>query len=365
MSVQMFTQGQKHDIFAELKNGATVKATARKWYCSEDTIRRVRKEIEKFNASKPVVQDVGATPLVKLTPVEEAIAKLKARAEALAPKTAPHVVIKVDCDVAGAIAKGREAIAKADVAIARLDAVIEAKKPELVWTMGANFINIVADGQTFVANNGHQNFDKARQAIFDGQIEQALNMINVKKGIEKYAQGKIKIEKEEVFYGDLKIDTGLTKRIVDAMGEGKEFKFLVNFFENLMLNPSRRAVNELFGFLEHNDIELTEDGHFLAWKRVESDYMDMYTKTIDNSPGKIVEVARNQVDEDSNRTCSAGLHVAAKSYLPHYGGGRGVIIQVKVHPRDVVSIPVDYNNAKMRCSRYEVMKDVTEGFSHY
>lgn len=346
MSVQMFTQGQKHDIFAELKNGASVKATANKWYCSQDTIRRVRKEIEAFFASKPVAQDVGA---VALTPVEEAIAKLKARALALAPHTAPHVVIKTDCDVVGSISAG----------------VVEAKKPELVWTMGANFINIVADGQTFVANNGHQNFDKARQAIFDGQIEQALNMINVKKGIEKYAQGKIKIEKEEVFYGDLKIDTGLTKRIVDAMGEGKEFKFLVNFFENLMLNPSRRAVNELFGFLEHNDIELTEDGHFLAWKRVESNYMDMYTKTIDNSPGKIVEVARNQVDEDSNRTCSAGLHVAAKSYLPHYGGGRGVIIQVKVHPRDVVSIPVDYNNAKMRCSRYEVMKDVTEGFSHY
>lgn len=237
---------------------------------------------------------------------------------------------------------------------------------ELVWTMGSNYINIIGeDGTTYNANSTHVNFASARAALFDGNTHKALELINVKLGIEKYSQGKIRIENEEVFYGDLKIDNGLTQRIISAMSEGKEFKFLVNFFDNLMLNPSRRAVNELFGFLEHNDIELTEDGQFLAWKRVNADYTDMYTGKISNKPGTVVEVARNMVDEDPNRTCSAGLHIAAKSYLPHYGGGRGVIIQCKIHPRDVVAVPTDYNNAKMRTCRYEVLKDVTSGFSHY
>ncbi|UQJ95396.1 rIIB protein [Klebsiella phage CPRSB] len=94
-------------------------------------------------------------------------------------------------------------------------------------------------------------------------------------------------------------------------------------------------------------------------------YKDLATGKFDNSPGVTVSMPRNMVDEDKTRTCSTGLHVAAKSYLPHYGGGVGRVIQVKVDPADVVAIPVDYNNAKMRVCRYKVMIDVTYGFSHY
>lgn len=351
--VKMFNQAQKELISKAVAGGESKASVARRLGCSADTISRVVKEME--GAAKAASGNFVHTPVVQHVAVDcavkAAIAKLKSRAEDLVAKAdfaETHLNVVIN---------GPAVFTDAKVAV-------EPKK-DLIWTMGQNYINIIDDGQTFVANSSHPNFEKARQAIFDGKIEDALNFINVKRGVEKYSQGKIRIENEEVFYGDLKIDTGLTKRIIAAMADGKEFGFLVNFFENLMLNPSRRAVNELFGFLEHNDIELTEDGHFLAWKRVNDDYMDMYSRTIDNSPGKIVSVERNQVDEDSTRTCSAGLHVAAKSYLPHYGGGRGVIIQVKVHPRDVVSIPVDYNNAKMRCARYEVLEDVTEGFSHY
>ena len=31
---------------------------------------------------------------------------------------------------------------------------------------------------------------------------------------------------------------------------------------------------------------------------------------------------------------------------------------IKINPRDVVSIPYDYNNEKMRCCRYEVIGEV-------
>ena len=341
--VKMFNQSQKELIAQAVAGGESKASVARRLRCSADTIARVVKEMA---ASTP------APIAVPQTEIQIALAKLKSRAEKL--------VVKADAAV-----DHLNVVIHGDVHVDAKSVNVAVAKKDLIWTMGQNYINIIDEGQTFVANNSHPNFEKARQAIFDGEIEKALNLINVKRGVENYTQGKIRIENEEVFYGDLKIDTGLTKRIIEAMSDGKEFKFLVNFFENLMLNPSRRAVHELFGFLQHNDIELTEDGHFLAWKRVNSGYMDMYSGTIDNSPGKIVEIDRNQVDEDSSRTCSAGLHVAAKSYLPHYGGGRGVIIQVKVHPRDVVSIPVDYNNAKMRCARYEVLEDVTEGFSHY
>jgi hypothetical protein len=88
--------------------------------------------------------------------------------------------------------------------------------------------------------------------------------------------------------------------------------------------------------------------------------MDCASNTFDNSPGKTVTMPRNQVDEDDQRTCSAGLHVCSKSYIGHFGSGSDRIVSVKVHPRDVVSIPVDYNDAKMRTCGYVVLEDVTD-----
>jgi hypothetical protein len=77
---------------------------------------------------------------------------------------------------------------------------------------------------------------------------------------------------------------------------------------------------------------------------------------MDNSVGKIVDMERNKVDDNKDQTCSTGLHFCGQSYLSHFGGERVVI--VKVHPADVVSIPSDYNGAKGRACRYEVIGEV-------
>jgi len=77
---------------------------------------------------------------------------------------------------------------------------------------------------------------------------------------------------------------------------------------------------------------------------------------MDNSPGTIVEMERNQVDDNKDQTCSTGLHFCGMSYLSCFGGDRTVI--VKINPADVVSIPSDYNEAKGRACRYEVIGEL-------
>jgi hypothetical protein len=77
---------------------------------------------------------------------------------------------------------------------------------------------------------------------------------------------------------------------------------------------------------------------------------------MDNSIGMIVEMERNEVDDNRDNTCSSGLHFCSESYLKSFGGARTVI--VKINPRDVVSIPSDYNDAKGRACRYEVIGEV-------
>lgn len=228
-----------------------------------------------------------------------------------------------------------------------------------------SFITLVRNGEIITADSNHPNFEKAHVLLTKGDIEGVAALLNTKQALKVFSKGNIKIIGHQVMYKDVVFDSGITQRIVREMYNERPYEHLVNFFKKLMQNPSRDAVYQLYGFLVHNDIELADDGDFYAWKRVSEDYKDMATGKFDNSPGAIVKMPRNQVDEDKNKTCSCGLHVAAKSYLPHYGGGRGRVIQVKVNPRDVVAIPVDYDNAKMRVCRYQVMTDVTAGFSHY
>lgn len=184
-------------------------------------------------------------------------------------------------------------------------------------------------------------------------VKAKINKI-VKRGIDN-----VELRAGVVYYNDEPIHDTLTERIVSMATEGFDIEPMCKFLVNLRLNPSYRAVNELYPFLEKGNLPITEDGYFLAYKRVRSDYRDCYTGKFDNSVGTIVEMSRNEVNEDPNQTCSAGLHFCSRSYLPHYGtdqGNRTVIL--KINPADVVAIPKDYNDAKGRTCRYEVIGEL-------
>lgn len=144
----------------------------------------------------------------------------------------------------------------------------------------------------------------------------------------------------------------LTRRLKGLNDEGLPITALINFWNNLKLNPSLRSREQLYTFLERNEHPLTEDGHFIAYKGVRHDFKDAHTGTFDNSVGKVVEMDRRQVDDDPTQTCSRGLHVAGYSYASTFAPR---LIEVKVNPRDVVAVPIDYNGQKMRVCRYEVV----------
>ena len=61
---------------------------------------------------------------------------------------------------------------------------------------------------------------------------------------------------------------------------------------------------------------------------------------------------REECDSDPNVTCSAGLHVGSMEYVHDFGHSDKVILEVLVSPRNVVAVPNDYNNTKMRTCEY-------------
>ena len=147
------------------------------------------------------------------------------------------------------------------------------------------------------------------------------------------------------------------------MSADEPINYLVKFLDNLMLNPSYRSVDQLYPFLEVGGIPIIENGTFLTYKKVRGNYKDVYSGTIDNSVGTVVAMPRNLVNDDPNQTCSAGLHVCSFDYLNNFDyAPNDRVVVCEVNPKDVVSIPTDYNNTKMRVCEYTVIADVTDKY---
>lgn len=225
-----------------------------------------------------------------------------------------------------------------------------------------NSINLTLDGKMYVCQKSHVNFEAIKKALkgVDTTETDLLNLVDVKKSIETFSSGKVRIEGETLTYDGRELSNCLTRRIMAMLADGYNVAPLIKFLDNLMENPSARAVNEFYGFLERNKLPMTDDGCFLAYKKVRHDLLDIHSHTLNNSVGQVVEMVRNAVDDDKDRTCSYGLHFASFDYMPHYGHHDidDRIVVVKINPRDVVAFPPDYNGAKGRCCRYEVVDEV-------
>ena len=225
-----------------------------------------------------------------------------------------------------------------------------------------NSINLTLQGKMYVCEKSHTNFDAIKNGLLGGEIteEQLLVLVDVRKTIEKFSLGRVIVENDVLTYDGRELNNCFTKRIIAMLQEGFGVAPLIKFLDNLMENPSARAVNEFYGFLERNELPLTDDGEFLAYKKVRHDFKDIYSGTMDNSIGKIVKMARNAVDDEKNNTCSYGLHFASFDYMSSYGSNDidDHVVVVKINPRDVVAFPSDYNGAKGRCCQYLVVSEI-------
>ena len=235
-----------------------------------------------------------------------------------------------------------------------------------IYKDGGTIAISLPNGEMKMIDTAHINYDEIVAGMKAGEDDKVISLINIAQQIERSIRASadtdnVKIIDGEVLFQGEPIHNSLTTRIITMADEGFDIVHMVRFLENLMMNPSYRAVNELYNFLEAGAIPITENGTFLSYKKINENYKDCYTNSIDNSIGATVTMNRNHVNEDSAQTCSAGLHLCSYDYLPSYGvkpGARVVICEV--HPKDVVSIPDDYNNTKMRVCAYVVIGEVED-----
>lgn len=258
------------------------------------------------------------------------------------------------------------------------------------YIMGRDSITVMCDGVTHTIQADHVNYEALKDAIRSQAWDLVPDLVTPVKAMSHFVsttQGRITITNDQVMYDGEVIHNSVATRILEIMKDGFDAQPLMRFLEKLMQNPSRTAVTELYDWLAGTRLPITEDGDFIAYKKVNDQFFDFYTGKVLNKPAELMTDAeraqlpvtvggvttevvagytqlsmpRNQVDDNRDRTCSQGLHFCSLSYLPSYHGGRGRVLLVRINPADVVSIPSDYDFAKGRAWRYVVLAEHDAG----
>ena len=218
-------------------------------------------------------------------------------------------------------------------------------------------LTVVVDGKAMTMQKDHPAWTQAIDALNNEEYDRLENLFDVSKAVEDYVDNEsgITVKEGSVFFQGEAIHNVVVDKILSFMRQGLPFKPLVRFLGKLMANPSRRAVNELYTFLEHKNMPITPDGNFVAYKGVTDDFKDFHTGKFDNSVGQTLSMVRNSVCDDANIGCSYGFHAGSYEYAKGYASNGGHLLRVEIDPTDVVSVPLDCNCQKLRTAKYKVI----------
>jgi len=229
------------------------------------------------------------------------------------------------------------------------------------WVKTGSKLFVHAEGKQIAVTKTDPIYKRLFGYLMDDKEDAALGLLFPTKRVVSYSDANFTVDNEGNLFlkgEDRPVNRVIGEKLIAFSKKGLPYMALVNFCNNLKLNPSEISKDQLYGFLSKNKHPITNDGYFIAYKKVkyntDGKLVDCYTGTIINNIGQIVKVARDEVDPDRNVTCSNGLHVASFDYaMNHYSGD--VLLIVLVNPRDIVAVPRDYHEMKCRCCEYQVI----------
>lgn len=236
---------------------------------------------------------------------------------------------------------------------------------------------ILEDGSTLVVDDNHPRYADVIAGLIGNTLteEDVFGIVSpfdlIYKKLTKLSERVSRKGNKILFDGDV-IKNALTDHIVEIMngGDENEWKAYVRFMERLYENPSEQSREHLFHYIEGNGLQITPDGYLSMYKGTRDNGeathqgygivngIEFENAYLLNSLGAIVEIPRSMVDENRGATCSVGLHVGAFEYMKTSGMPWTRAWRVLVNPRDVVSVPHDYNSSKIRVSRYQIVEDL-------
>lgn len=257
------------------------------------------------------------------------------------------------------------------------------KDVEPIFITTDKAVTLCLNGKVQLIDFTYPRFTEVKDMITSGKFEEAFAAMDIKKSIENFCLGNLKINGETITYRGIPLKNGITSKILKMMKDGdKGFKSFAKFMAKVMENPSLQTRERLLVFAEAEDIDISEEGDLICFKNVRNDFQpsragcwvkhegvgefEYNTKErYLNEVGCVCEMPRSEVEDNESITCAVGLHVCSVSYLLSMWGTSGQTMKVHVNPADFVAIPTDYNNSKARVCKYTVVENVTSDLKKY
>lgn len=231
-----------------------------------------------------------------------------------------------------------------------------AKRVEALVT--SSVITLIIDGNTAMIRKGDSQFQPVLDCIINNKLKSIPNLLLSPTNLKKISYGIITIEGGEVLYKSKPVNNAVVVRIKEFLANGLPIEPLIKFLKKLLSNPSPSAIEQLYNFLEHRNMPITQEGNFLAYKKVTKDYKDFHSGKFDNRPGQVLKMLRVGVDANPDNYCSNGFHVGSLNYADvEFHSGDGRIVIVEVNPQHAVSVPKDHSGQKLRTWMYTVISD--------
>ncbi|MBI6726868.1 hypothetical protein YA0089_24970 [Pseudomonas viridiflava] len=205
----------------------------------------------------------------------------------------------------------------------------------------------------------HPNFADIVIALKNDDVDLAIKKSDLINSLSVRHNDRITVENGSLYIDGDALNNALADQIISMLYRNENPDKLLRFLDNLIQNPEDRAILELYNFIATNKLPITDDGYLLAYKVVRDDFFDHHSQTVFYGLGETVEMPRGEVCNDPMQLCAAGLHVCSIGYISsmfRLGDGNRLLL-VKVHPADVVSVPTDYKNTKVRCSKITVIAE--------
>lgn len=240
-------------------------------------------------------------------------------------------------------------------------------------------ITVLLDGDLYGADSTHANWQRILEKVINNDESGLADLFDASvaaaKRFDRLSE-RVAVKDGAIFFDNEPVNNALTQQVVRFLNEGvDDFKPLVNFFEKVEQNPQNHSREQLYAWLAKHNFTITDDGDFIAYKSVYRDQNDDYEfrstmsghAIVDGveqngytryNLGSVLEMPRGSVQWNPSVGCSVGLHAGTWSYAKGYSGN--VILKVKINPRDVVSVPTDSNEQKLRVCRLVVLEIAEE-----
>lgn len=238
-------------------------------------------------------------------------------------------------------------------------------------------LTVFLDSELHTLTSMHPHFEQILDLLADpdtepDDIRDLMHTTATQGAAQKMRQlsDRVSYDGTSICFDDKPIHGSLVENIKALLrSDDPHWKALVNFLERQDANPSSVSRAEMYDWLSTSGLLIAEDGRFIAYKGLTPEgtsvhagggYVDgqWVDGQVPNTFGSIISMPRRDVDDDRRRECSHGLHVGtyrhATGFVKEYQNP--VIATVLVDPADVVSVPQDFNCAKMRVSSYEIIK---------